>query len=830
VKRLIVLFILVTLFGSLNAQRTLIRGRIYAEETREPLAFANFYLGTTAKGFYSDFEGNFLYQTDTLFSDTLRVEYMGYATQFFHIRKDTINNFEIEAKRFFQKTGDVVIKLKINPALKWIKLAQDNRNKNNPDKLPFYNCEYYTNSTVAINNINEKLKKGKIGKEIGSLFDTISYVSGDKSKSILPIFMSEVISDYSFKRNPYLTKEVIKATRVKGIGVEDGSVISQFLGTSFINYNFYQNTLTVIDKGIMSPISESSMIIYDFKLVNVDHAGPRRIFQIYCEPKNSKDLAFKGFVWIEDTTGALVRLSLELNANSNLNYIEKLRITQEYAPTDKEAYFCISTRAVIDAAELNTNMAGIIAVLTNTARNLDTDTDHPPKFYVTRVVMDPDATHKPDSFWEKHRHYPMNPAEVRILSKIDTLVNLKSVRTSVDFVNFIVDGYKKTNVLDIGPYYSLVSYNQLEGVRLRLGFRSSVQLSRNWLNEGFIAYGLKDQKWKYSISLQRIVNRKRWTKVGFLYRRDVEQIGISDNENYSTGIFTAFNMLGSNKLNMNRDTRLWFGTDIRNGLRVTMTLGNRYYQFQKIGNYDFAWYPKLPDTTIYRKDFTNSALTLSVRYSPRNYYVQNDNRRVNLGVSGAEWYGTIIRGFKNILNSDFKYTRIILGVTYSKVWGALGRSVANVEFARVIGNVPYPLLNVYIGNQSFVYNTGAYNQMRIFEFITDKSASFSFEHHLNGFIFNRIPLIRRLKWREIAGTKLIYGNLNKKNFDLIPKQIGDANITQFQTFHAAPYSEISVGIENIFKIIRIDAVWRLTYRNNPRARNFGVKASISLAF
>jgi hypothetical protein len=394
-----------------------IKGRLYAEETREPLAFANMYIGSTGKGFYSDFEGYFNYRTDSLNSDTLKIVYMGYETRYFHIQKDTINYFEVEMKRYFQKTGEVIIKLKVNPALKWIALAQSNRMKNNPDNLPYYGCETYTNSSVAINNINEKLKKGKIGKDIGKLFDTISYISSDKSKSILPVFVSEIISDYYFNKVPYLSKEVIKASRVKGIGVEDGSFISQFLGSSFVNYNFYQNTLKVIDKGILSPIAEGAMTIYNYKLVNVDKNGPRRIFQIYCEPKNNKDLAFIGFVWIEDTTGALVKLSLELNSNSNLNYIEKLRVTQSYEPTDKGAYFCTNTRAVIDAAEQNTNMAGIVATITNTSRNIDTDTRHPEKFYESRVVMEPDATNKTDSFWEKHRHYPMNPAEIKIQKK-----------------------------------------------------------------------------------------------------------------------------------------------------------------------------------------------------------------------------------------------------------------------------------------------------------------------------------------------------------------------------------------------------------------------------
>jgi hypothetical protein len=813
-----------------QGQISAIRGKIFAEETREPLAFANFYFGTTGMGFYSDFEGNFDAKFNSFPSDTLFVFYSGYKTKQYILTTDSVNIFEIEMVREVVQTGEAVIRSKENPALKWVKLAQDNRLENNPDKLPFYECETFTKNTIAVNNISAKLRNGKLGSEIGPLFDTISYISGDKTKSLLPVFISEVISDFYFNRNPYLSKEVIKASRLKGIGVEDGTFISQVLGSTFVNYNFYQNTLVVVDKGIISPIAEASMNIYNFRLVNVDKTKARRVFQIYCEPRNEKDLAFKGYIWIEDTSGALVRLSLELNNSANINYIEKLRITQEYEKTDKGAYFCTNARVVVDATEVNTKAAGIVATTTITARDIDVHTEHPPKFFESRVTMLPDALTHDDSFWEAHRHIPMNPAEIRISNKIDTLINLPRIRTYIDVVNFLVDGYKNYGYVDLGPYYSLVSYNQLEGVRLRLGFRTSVKFSRNWIIEGFGAYGLKDERWKYSLKVERILNRKRWTKLGMLYRRDVEQIGITDNDNYSTGLFTAFNLLGSNNLNFNRDMRVMFGTDIRNGLRVNVTLGNRYYEFQQVGTYNFAWYPRYPDTTVFQQYFTNSTINITLKYAPRNYFLQNDNRRVNFSGIGPEWYGTLIQGIPNVLGSSFKYTRLILGVDYNKVWGVIGRTAFNLEGSRVFGILPYPLLTVYIGNQSFVYNTGAYNQMRIFEFITDRSISASFEHHFNGFFFNRVPLLKRLKWREIVGSKAIFGTLDQRNFDIIPKHIGDMPITQFKTFTDKPYSEISLGIENIFKIIRVDAVWRLTYRNEPRVRNFGVKASIGLAF
>ncbi|MEY4003373.1 MAG: hypothetical protein RIT07_1415 [Bacteroidota bacterium] len=825
---LLILYLLVS--AILQGQSKRLSGKIYAEETREPLAFANFFFQGTEKGFYSDFEGNFVWIGETFPSDTLRVEYMGYITRYIKLNNQSSGAMEVEMLRNVIQTEEVVIRLKTNPALKWIALAQENRNRNNPDKLEHYQCETFTKNTIAVNNISDKLRKGKFWQEIGPLFDTISYLNGNKEKSILPVFISEVISDYYFNKNPYLTKEYIRASRIKGIGVQDGTFISQVLGSTFVNYNFYMNTLVVIDKGIVSPIAESAMNTYDYKLLHVDKTGPRRVFQIYCAPKIEKDLAFKGFIWVEDTTGALLKLSLELNSSSNINYIEKLRITQEYTPTDNGSYFCVNTRAVIDAAEVSTQAAGVVATSVVTAKNIVTNIKHSPKFFESRVTMDKDALNRPDSFWKQNRHLPNTATDDRIAAKIDTLVNLPRISTYVDVVNFLVDGYKNFGKIDFGPYYSLVSFNQLEGPRLRLGFRTTPTYSKNWIVEGFSAYGFWDKQWKYSLKMERILNRKRWTKLGAVYRRDVEQIGISDNEDYSTGLFTAFNLLGSNNLNMNRDARIMFGTDLRNGLRLSMSFGNRAYLFQKVGNFNFAWYPYFPDTTAYANEFYNTTTQISLRYSPKYYYLQNDNRRVTFTGIGPEYYGTWIQGYKNVFGSQFNYTRLVAGLNYNKVWGAMGRTAFNVEASRVFGNLPYPLLTVYIGNQSFVYNSGAYNQMRIFEFITDRSISASAEHHLNGLFFNRIPLLNKLKWREVLGSKAIYGGLDRKNFNIIPQNTEEGPVSQFKSFTDLPYLECSLGIENIFKILRLDAIWRLTYREADNVRNFGVKVSVGLAF
>ena len=829
---MLILGILVLAFKGLEAQGIRVRGSVFDSDTREPMSFVAFYTDSAQENlaFLSDFEGSF----DKILSESTKILVINFSEyKAVYIPRDSLRGQElsIELVRAPVQMKGVQINLKFNPALRLIELAQKNKDELSPDNLDKYSCESYTKNIISVNNISERIRKTKFGKELGPLFDTISYISGDGKKSILPVFVSEVLSEFHYNKSPKLTKEIIKGSRVKGVGVDDGSFISQVLGSTFVNYNFYSNSLAVVDKGVPSPIGDIAMSIYNYKLVHVDRSGPINVFQIKCSPKQPTDLAFSGYLWIEDTTGALIRLSLEICKGANLNFIEKLRITQEYQKTSK-GYFYSKSRVVVDAQETSTNAMGIVASSSISFKNVNVNPVHGPKFFAQRVVMEDGAYAKDDAFWEEKRHVKPNEAELRIENSIDTLTSLPSIKTYVDLANFLVDGYVSLGKIGIGPYYNVLSYNQLEGVRFRLGFRTNVSFSRNWNINRMVAYGLKDQEWKYKALVERIVNRKRWTKIGILYKKDVEQIGITDNDDLSSssGLFTAFNLLGSNQLNINRDMQFRFGTDLRTGLRLNFSAGNRLYKFKQIGNYNFVWYPDVNDTTVVSPSFINTYVNLGFNYAPRNYYIQNENRRVTFVNAGPEYYGNIQIGIPNVFQSYFEYSQVKLGLTVRKLWGAIGRTRINGEVNALFGVVPYPLQTVYVGNQSFIYNTQAYNQMRIFEFVSDRSISGTFEHHFNGFLLNRVPLIKKLKWRSIVGAKVIFGSLDSANYKLIPKEYNGVQISTFKALDNGPYMEASVGLENIFKIIRLDAVWRLTYREPNSPRNFGVKASIAIGF
>ncbi len=806
-------------------------GQVWDGETRDPMAFASLRWGSTGKGGITNFEGEFHLGKGPFPSDTFWIDYIGFET--YYILLDTVKSMplQIHLTRKIERSDAVVITLGINPAMKWLKLAQDNRKKNSPANIQSYQCETFSKATVAINNISKTLQKTKIAKNMGSYFDTISYMTGDSNKSILPVLISEVLSDFSYQKTPYLTKEVVKATRIRGLGVTDGSLVGQLMGNTFTNYSIYDESLVVFDKGIPSPIADAAELLYDYRLVQVDYTHTPKVVQLKVTPKNPRDLAFSGFIWIQDSTGAIVRLALEITGASNLNYVEKLKFAQEYERVESGEFLCTKVRVLMDIGELSKQAAGMIASNTTTVKNIKVGVDFPPRFFDNRIVMTPGANLYTDTFWLNHAHTKQSEEEKRVASKIDTLNAIPTVKTYVDLVNFLVDGYQRYGILDYGPYYTLASWNLLEGARLKMGFRTTPAISKNSVTTGFFAYGFTDKKWKYGFNTDIYFNVKNWSKLTLMHRRDVELIGITDNDLYGQSLFTAFNLFGSKFLNFTTQSRLTYGIDLRPGMRVSGSLYHAHYDFPKVSDFKFAWYENLSDINSISTEMTNASASFTFVYEPRSYSIKSDLSLMTFSAPGPRYQLLYQKGIKGLVGSQFEYDKVVLSYSYTKVWSMLGRTIYSADLAKVWGTLPYPLLSVYVGNQSFMYNQKAYNQMRNFEFISDQSVQLGFEHHFNGYIFNRVPLLNKFKLREIVTSKAIYGTLNQANRDIIPTRYQVPDISEFKSFsYKVPYWELGVGLENIFKCIRVDFIWRMTYRAPGDPRNFGIKASYSLSF
>lgn len=813
---------------------TVVKGKITDLKTNEAITGANIIFAGTEDQFSSNFDGVFTART-TKETDTLIISYVGYETQRIPIVRGTTQTIVVKmVVKEFVFAGVKTVN-KVNRAIRIIENAQKNKHLYNIEQLNSYECESFTKIQIAVNNVSEELKNKRLLKSVEGIFDTMSYLSEDKGKQVLPIFLSENLSNFYYNKNPRQNKEVILASRVKGVGVEDGTFLSQLLGSTFQQYNFNDNILPILEKNFISPISKSSLTYYNFKLIgsSFPEGSTRKLYQIEVTPKNPLDLVFTGYIWIEDSTFALRKLTLSITNKANLNFVEKLKITQELEPSTAGAYIPVKTRILIDIAEISKKSAGMIALFNNSYRKIEVNKERSPKFFDYPITLQEDASLKTEEFWDSMRHEELTLDEKRALAKIDTLTNVKVIKNYVEFINIIFNGYKSIGMFDLGPYALLYGYNVLEGHRIRVGAKTNYSFSKKYIFGGYAAYGLLDQQWKYKLQAEKVLSRKHWTMTGISYKKDVEQIGVTDDYYGSSNLFTAVSVFAASQLNRSKESKFWFNSEFIKGWNVKLVLLHKEYLFEPVKQFNFAYLENPQDTNAISSNFTNATATIGLRWAPKEYYLQNDNERVRQSKPGGLALSiNYTRGFKGILGSRFEYNRVTASVEKGLSFGYWGRTDFTLSATKIFETLPYPLLEVHRGNQSFVYSTSAYNLMNFFEFITDKSLFFKMEHHFNGAIFNRIPLMKKLKWREFAEGRAVLGSIGQNNIGLIPLNDNfDRAVSPINNkINREPYIEVAYGIENIFKVLQVVAVHRLTHLNTPGVRKFGVKLGLSVSF
>ncbi len=831
IMRYLFVILFFVLFHSAYSQTT-VKGRVIDVKTGEPITGASVYFDETGDYTTTNFDGKFSITSNSK-SDTLVVYYVGYVKQKIYVARGSNITIEVKMVVKEQEFDKVKIVSKVNRALRVIEMAQNNKHLYNFEQLNSFECESFTKIQIAVNNVSDDLKNKRLLKGVEGIFDTMSYLSEDKTKQVLPIFLSENLSNFYYNKNPRQNKEVIIASRVKGVGVEDGSFLSQLLGSTFQQYNFNDNILPILDKNFISPIAKSSFTYYNYKLIGSDYIGLKKIYQIEVTPKNPLDLVFTGYIWIEDSTFALTRLSLSITNKANLNFVEKLKITQELERTSSGAYVPVRSRILIDIAEISKNSAGMIALFSNSYEKLVVNQERSKKFFDYPITLMEDATQKSDEFWDSVRHEELSADEKRALSKIDTLTNVKVIKNYVEFINIIFNGYKTIGKFDFGPYALLYGYNVLEGHRVRLGAKTNFNFSKTYIFGAYGAYGFTDQRWKYKVQAEKILSRKHWTMVGASYKNDVEQIGVTDDYYGASNLFTTVSVFSASQLNRAKESKIWFNSEFTKGWNAKFVFMHKEYKFEPVNKFNFAYFESQEDTSNKTSDFTNAAFTFSLRWAPKEYYLQNDNERVRQSKPGGLALSiNYTRGIKGFYGSKFDYNRVTASIEKGLSFGYWGRTDFTLSATKIFETLPYPLLEVHRGNQSFIYTTSAYNQMDFFEFITDQSLFFKMEHHFNGAIFNRIPLMKKLKWREFFEGRAVMGSLSQSNMNLIPQyDVNGIPVTPLKNnINREPYMEVAYGIENIFKVLQVVAIHRLSPLYGTGYRRFGLKVGMAVSF
>lgn len=825
------IFLFIFSFQNLFAQ-TRVSGKVIDAKTGEPLPFVSLVFKGTTVGTYADFDGAFVLET-TLPVDSLQASYVGYKTLLKKVRRDVSQeiNFAMEEDNVLE---EFVVTPGENPAIAIIKKAQKARDQHDLRSVKTYHYESFNKIQIAVDNFSEKFKEKKVIRQFMSIMDTVSHLS-ETGTPVLPIFISESISDFFVQNRPLRTKETIKATKLTGVGIEDGSLVSQLLGSTFQQYNFYENWLDILDKKFVSPIGNAALQYYVYDLRDTVELDGIRCYGIKVYKQRKSDLAFEGKIWITDSTYALKRVILEIDDEANINFVERLKIQQELIPTEQEAWMPAKTRVLINIKEISKNTPGMVALFYVSNKDFKLNEDVPPGYFEQPIVVLENAKSYDDAFWDTSRHDALTTSELKVYRMVDTLRNLPIIKTWIDYVDFFFNGYYHWGKIDIGPYAMAYGFNNLEGNRFRIGFRTGEKFSKRWILRGYTAYGTLDERFKFSGQMEYFISRQKWTIFGLKYKDDVEQIGVNDQDYGAGNLFTQLSIFQSNFLNRAYEYKGWISSEFKKGITQKITFVHKQYQFQPIGEFNFAYFtpPENPQAPPGISNyFINSSIAFETRFALREAHLVNGNERYSLGNKGAPVF-TIgyTRGLKDIFFSNFDYNRVDFKMEQWVNFGRWGEGDYILTAGKIFDPLPYPLLQVQRGNRSFISSRSAYNLMNFFEFITDEFVALNYEHHFEGLLTNRLPAVKKWKLRIFANVKGVWGSISKENLALMPTADASGRSTfMFRQLNREPYVEVGYGVENIFRFLRIDVIHRMTHRGYSDIQNFGVKGTLQFTF
>lgn len=830
------------------AQTVVVSGTVTDKQTEEPIPFANVYIQGTGIGIATDFDGKYTMQIQ-LPADSLGASSIGYNKGFRRINpnapEQTIN---IQLERADYSIADVVILPGENPALKIVRNAINLKKSHDKKKLDSYGYEAYNKVEIDLDELTEKFKDRKIFKPFKFVFNNIDSFS--EEKPFLPFFISETVSDYHWRKTPIDEREIIKASKVSGI---NNVSISQFLGNVWIEIDLYQDWVYLLQRQFISPLSQLGLgATYRYYLVDSQMIDNFWCYKIQFFPKRKGELTFEGDMWIADSVFALKQISMKMTKDADVNFVRGLSLYNEFVPAEDSVWMLRKEKLIINMIKPEKG-PGLIGRKTASYRNFTLNESKETldslfkKEKVDVTMLDDSVTHRGDEYWRLARHDTLSVNEKRVYQMIDTLKDLPIIKNYAKIVQTVYLGYYDIGPVSIGNIFSFLSNNNVEGWRIKYGMSTSNKFSKHVMFAGYIAYGFKDRRIKYGAEMLWLLRKTPRESIAVKYRND-----ISTTSNYNvfygnSGLLSNFGVRRVEegkyiplKMVGVRELKAEFFKEFNIGSSFSVGFVNRY--LRPLGAFNFQYRTGTDDVRPYTtvSDVTVTEFTVGARFAWQEKFVSGEFNRVSLGSDYPIMFLQYGMGVRGLMKGEYNYHRLVFGISDNQPMGPLGKLYWNIEAGKTWGTLPFLLLNMPDVNESYIYSWNGFNTIRDYTYVADRYLKVLIDHHLGGVLFNRIPGVRKLKLREVWSMRMWWGGLsqanrlaNYNNMDFNPANDG---LVQLRSPSRIPLMELSVGIENILKFIRIDAVWRLTHRD-PRGNafsfkygNFGVRLGFQLQF
>lgn len=814
------------LLGQAMGQTTRIAGTVTDAATGEPLPFVNISFIDSRVSTNSDFDGHYVLETYYA-TDSIKAGSVGYEPFTAKVKRDAAQTIDIRMRASTGELKAVTVTYAGNPAFPILRRLVANKPVNNREKLGAYQYEAYNKVEFDINNITEDFEKKRLFKDFAFIFDHVDTTGG---KRFLPIFMTETLSEVYYRQHPKVRREMIHGSKTSGVENES---VSQFLGDMYQNVNIYDNYLVIFGKNFISPIADGGKGFYDYRLLDSNWVGNNWCYRIAFKPKRVQELAFTGEMLVNDTSYAVRSIEAGIAPGANLNFVQSFSVKQEYSEVRPEVWMLTHDQLVVDLNIVRDRgkpgknpVQGIYGRRTASYRDFVINEPKPDAFYkgADEVVMDIDPLSEGAAYWDENRHENLTAQEVAIYHMVDTMKTIPIFRTYVDLLATVFTGYYTKGKVDIGPYFTTYSFNPIEGSRFRIGGRTSSNFSKRTEFNAYTAYGTLDRRFKFGVGGKAFVSKASRQIVSLSYKQDMEQLGESVNAFRQDNILSSvFRRTPNTKLTLVEETRASYMREWFTGLDNTLML--RYRTLYPLGDLEYLRPGTGGEAGAKLNAIHTAEVSLNTRFAYKEKYISGDFTRVSVGTDYPVIELHLATGLPSLANSEYGYQKVVAHVYQRLHLGILGWSSINAEAGQVRGALPYPLLILHSGNETFYYDDLAFNTMNYFEFLSDRYAQLFLEHHFEGLMFNRVPLLRRLKWREVVAGKAVVGSLDRERHEkemlLLPGMY---------SLDGGPFVEVSAGVENILKVLSVEGVWRLRYNDHPGTRAFALRLKLFINF
>lgn len=844
-RKLIASIIVLVSFSGTAVAQMKIMGTVGDADTKSPLIDVTISVPETNYSTKTDANGNF---TITV-PDGTKMLYFGkegYKKDLYTLSSGNVQRITISLKDRTTVVEEVVIRSqkgkyrnKDNPAVELIRKVIANKEKNRFNSYDNLRFEEYEKIQFSLSNTYKKLSTNRLVRKYPFLKENID-TTKIGGKAILPLYMEEVLSDNFQTFSPNKSKKLIKGEKKVTLNEDffDNAGMGTYLKHIYQKIDIYDNNINLLTNQFLSPIAESAPTFYKFYIRDTIVVHDDKMVNLSFTPRNKSDFLFSGNLLISlDGNYAVQGAEMRINKNTNVNWVKEMDISQEFEKNELGKYIITKSKITADFGISKNSEGGIYGERTLTFKKYSINQPiEASVFSGDATVISESAMTQDSTYWEQNRHESMTESETKVYANIDKLQNSKSFKRTMNLVTLLFAGYlKASDYFEIGPFNTFYSFTPVEGFRLRFGGRTTQNFSNKIYLESYVAYGFRDEKWKYYLGgTYSMSGKNRFTfpskGINVNYQQDTKIPGQELQFIQEDNFLLSFKRGVNDKWLYNNIYRAEYYQEFLN--HMSFKVGYKNWKQMGAGGLSFS-----DDTTKEPvSGITSSEIYTEFRWAPHEEFYQGKLYRFPLPNKYPVFTVRGTWGLKDVLKGDYDYKKVNVNIYKRFYFSQFGFSDVVLEGGYTFGKVPYPLLDIHRANQTYSYQLQSYNLMNFLEFVSDQYASLQYEHTFNGFIFNKIPLLKKLKFREFISFKMLYGGLRDEN----TPTGSQAGLMRFPTdengtpttysLEKEPYMEGSVGVGNIFKFFRVDYVRRFNYLDHPNVSKSGIRFRFKFDF